>query len=125
MSFNRCAASTGRSVNRALSKETYFDIPGFPSINAGDLVDNLMEQIKQFQPGFTLGETAQTLTKLEDGTFEVITNKGTVHRAKAVAIAGGLGTFEPRKPVIDNIADYEEKGVEYFIKEPEHFAVKK
>src|SRR5690606_33739508 len=58
-------------------------------------------------------------------TFEVITNKGTVHRAKAVAIAGGLGTFEPRKPVIDNIADYEEKGVEYFIKEPEHFRGKK
>ena len=39
----------------------------------------------------------------------MITNKGTIHRAKAVAIAGGLGTFEPRKPLIDNIADYEEK----------------
>ena len=76
---------------------------------AGELVDNLMEQIKQFEPGFTLAETATTLNKLEDGTFEVITNKGTVHRAKAVAIAGGLGTFEPRKPLIDNIADYEEK----------------
>ena len=115
----------GGQLTELYPKKPIFDIPGFPSINAGDLVDNLMEQIKQFQPGFTLGETAQTLTKLEDGTFEVITNKGTVHRAKAVAIAGGLGTFEPRKPVIDNIADYEEKGVEYFIKEPEHFRGKK
>ncbi len=61
------------------------------------LVNNLMEQIKQFQPGFTLGETAETIQKLEDGTFIVTTNKGTQHQAKAIAIAGGLGTFEPRK----------------------------
>ena len=84
----------GGQLTELYPKKPIFDIPGFPSINAGDLVDNLMEQTKQFQPGFTLGETAQTLTKLEDGTFEVITNKGTVHRAKAVAIAGGLGTFD-------------------------------
>ena len=115
----------GGQLTELYPKKPIFDIPGFPSINAGDLVDNLMEQIKQFQPGFTLGETAQTLTKLEDGTFEVVTNKGTVHRAKAVAIAGGLGTFEPRKPTINNIGDYEEKGVEYFVKEPEHFRNKK
>ena len=115
----------GGQLTELYPKKPIFDIPGFPSINAGDLVDNLMEQTKQFQPGFTLGETAQTLTKLEDGTFEVITNKGTVHRAKAVAIAGGLGTFEPRKPALENLADYEEKGVEYFIKEPEHFRNKK
>ena len=115
----------GGQLTELYPKKPIFDIPGFPSINAGELVDNLMEQIKQFQPGFTLAETAQTLTKLEDGTFEVVTNRGTVHRAKAVAIAGGLGTFEPRKPTIENIADYEEKGVEYFIKEPEHFRGKK
>ena len=115
----------GGQLTELYPKKPIFDIPGFPSVNAGDLVDNLMEQIKQFQPGFTLAETAQTLTKLEDGTFEVITNKGTVHHAKVVAIAGGLGTFEPRKPTIESIADYEEKGVEYFIKDPEHFRGKK
>jgi Thioredoxin reductase len=115
----------GGQLTELYPKKPIFDIPGYPSINAGELVDNLMEQIKQFQPGFTLAETAQTLTKLEDGTFEVVTNKGTVHRAKAVAIAGGLGTFEPRKPTIENIADYEENGVEYFIKDPEHFRGKR
>jgi thioredoxin reductase (NADPH) len=115
----------GGQLTELYPKKPIFDIPGFPSINAGELVDNLMEQIKQFQPEFTLGETAQILTKLEDGTFEVITDKGTVHRAKAVVIAGGLGTFEPRKPVIENLPDYEEKGVEYFIKDPEHFRGKK
>lgn len=115
----------GGQLAELYPKKPIFDIPGFPSINAGALVDNLMEQIKQFQPGFTLAETATTLTKLEDGTFEVVTNKGTVHRAKAVAIAGGLGTFEPRKPDLPNLADFEEKGVEYFIKEPEHFRNKR
>lgn len=115
----------GGQLTELYPKKPIFDIPGFPSVNAGDLITNLMEQIKQFQPGFTLAETAQTLTKLEDGTFEVVTNKGTVHRAKAVAIAGGLGTFEPRKPTIENIAQYEENGLEYFVKDPEHFRDKK
>jgi len=92
---------------------------------AGDLVHNLMEQIKQFQPGFTLNEKAETIKKLEDGTFIVTTNKGTEHHAKAVAIAGGLGSFEPRKPLLENIEFYEDKGVEYFVKDPELFRDKK
>lgn len=116
---------SGGQLTELYPKKPIFDIPGYPSINAGELVDNLMEQIKQFQPGFTLGETAESINKLKDGTFEVITNKGTVHHAKAVAIAGGLGTFEPRKPVLENIEKFEEHGIEYFVKEPEHFRNKK
>ncbi|WP_434978695.1 NAD(P)/FAD-dependent oxidoreductase [Daejeonia sp. YH14] len=115
----------GGQLTELYPKKPIFDIPGYPSVNAGVLVDNLMEQIRQFEPGFTLNETAVSLTKIDEEWFEVITNKGTVHRAKAVAIAGGLGTFEPRKPVIENIADYEDKGVEYFVKDPEHFRDKK
>lgn len=115
----------GGQLTELYPKKPIFDIPGFPSVMAGDLVTNLMEQIKQFQPGFTLGEVAETLNKNEDGTFTVITNKGTEVTAKAVAIAGGLGTFEPRKPPIANLADYEEKGVEYFVKDPEDYRGKK
>ncbi|WP_297332753.1 NAD(P)/FAD-dependent oxidoreductase [Flavobacterium sp.] len=115
----------GGQLAELYPKKPIFDIPGYPSVMAGELVDNLMEQIKQFQPGFTLNERAETIDKLEDGTFIVTTNKGTKHHAKAVAIAGGLGSFEPRKPLIDNIADYEEKGVEYFVKNPELFRNKR
>ena len=78
-----------------------------------------MKQIEPFQPGFTLGERAETIEKLEDGSFIVTTNKGTKHQAPVVAIAGGLGSFEPRKPPITSIADYEENGVEYIIRDPE------
>jgi len=109
----------GGQCSEIYPKKPIYDIPGFPEILAGELTDNLMEQCKQFQPGFTLGERAETLEKNDDGTFIVTTNKGTKHQAPVIAIAGGLGSFEPRKPLIHNIADFEDKGVEYIIKEPE------
>jgi len=115
----------GGQLTELYPKKPIFDIPGYPSVGAAELIDNLMEQIKQFEPGFTLNEVAETIDSLEDGTFIVTTNKGTKHHAKAVAIAGGLGSFEPRKPLIDNIAFYEDKGVEYFVKNPELFRDKK
>jgi thioredoxin reductase (NADPH) len=115
----------GGQCSEIYPKKPIYDIPGFPEILAGDLTKNLLEQGKQFGPGFTLGERAETIDKLEDGTFIVTTNKGTKHHAPVVAIAGGLGSFEPRKPLIDNIAYYEEKGVEYFIKDPEVYRNKK
>ncbi|ATA68596.1 ferredoxin--NADP(+) reductase [Capnocytophaga cynodegmi] len=115
----------GGQLAELYPKKPIFDIPGYPSVGAGELVDNLMEQIKQFQPEFTLSETAETIDKNEDGTFVVTTNKGTKIKGKAVAIAGGLGTFEPRKPELNNLAEYEEKGLEYFVRNPEQYAGKR
>lgn len=115
----------GGQLTELYPKKPIFDIPGYPSVGAGELIDNLMEQIKQFEPGFTLSEQATTIDKQEDGSFIVTTNRGTQIQGKAVAIAGGLGSFEPRKPVIDNIAYFEEKGVEYFVRDPEMFRDKK
>ena len=96
-----------------------------PEVMAGDLIDNLLEQIKPFSPGYTLGERAEKLIKNEDGSFDVVTNMNKVHNAKVIAIAGGLGSFEPRKPPLDSILDYEGKGVEYMVKNPEYFQDKK
>jgi thioredoxin reductase (NADPH) len=109
----------GGQCSEIYPKKPIYDIPAFPEILAGDLVDNLMKQIQPFQPGFTLGERAQSIQTKDDGTFIVTTNKGTKHHAPIVAIAGGLGSFEPRKPPIPNIADFEDKGVEYIIRDPE------
>ena len=115
----------GGQLAEIYPKKPIYDIPGFPEVLAGELVDNLMEQIKPFQPGFTLGERAETIEKLEDGTFVVTTNEGTRHQAPVVAIAGGLGSFEPRKPLIDNIAQFEDKGVAYMVKDPEIYRNKR
>jgi thioredoxin reductase (NADPH) len=102
-----------------------YDIPGFPSVLAGELVDNLMEQAAPFKPGFTLGEAATEIDKQDDGTFIVTTDKGTQHHAPIVMIAGGLGVFEPRKPPIDTLSNFEDKGVEYIIKDPEFYRGKR
>jgi thioredoxin reductase (NADPH) len=115
----------GGQCSEIYPKKPIYDIPGFPEILAGDLTKNLLEQGKQFEPGFTLGERAETIEKQEDGSFIVTTNKGTQHHAPIVAIAGGLGSFEPRKPAIEGITDYEDKGVEYIIKDPEFYRDKK
>lgn len=115
----------GGQCSEIYPKKPIYDIPGFPEVLAGDLVDNLMEQIKPFQPGFTLGERAETIEKLDDGTFIVTTNKGTKHHAPVVAIAGGLGSFEPRKPLLENLEKYEDNGVAYMIREPEIYRGKK
>jgi|TARA_B110000438_G_scaffold50418_1_gene50923 thioredoxin reductase (NADPH) len=115
----------GGQCSEIYPKKPIYDIPGFPEILAGDLTKNLLEQCKQFEPGFTLGERAEEIEKDDSGIFTVTTNKGTKHQAPIVAIAGGLGSFEPRKPQIENISFYEDKGVEYIIKDPEIYRNKK
>ncbi|MBT8237613.1 MAG: NAD(P)/FAD-dependent oxidoreductase [Croceitalea sp.] len=115
----------GGQCSEIYPKKPIYDIPGFPEVLAGELVDNLMEQIKPFQPGFTLGERADKIDKLDDGTFVVTTNKGTKHHAPVVAIAGGLGSFEPRKPILTDLVKFEDKGIAYMIKDPEVYRNKR
>ena len=115
----------GGQCSEIYPKKPIYDIPAYPEILAGDLTDKLLEQCKQFEPSFTLGERAETLEKQTDGSFIVTTNKGTQHKAPIVAIAGGLGSFEPRKPQLDTIEYYEDKGVAYMIKDPEIYRGKK
>ena len=115
----------GGQCSEIYPKKPIYDIPAYPEILAGDLVDRLLEQIQPFEAGYTLGERAETLDKQDDGSFIVTTNKGTAHHAKVVVIAGGLGSFEPRKPKLNNLAQFEDKGVNYIIKDPEVYRNKK
>ena len=111
----------GGQLSEIYPKKPIYDIPGYPSVLAGELVDNLMEQITPFKPGFTLGERAETIERIQEKRFRLTTNRGTAIEAPVIAIAGGLGCFEPRKPPISNIVDFEDKGVEYIIKDPEFY----
>jgi len=115
----------GGQLSEIYPHKPIYDIPGYPEIKAQELVDRLMEQIKPFEPGFTLGERVETLVNQEDGSYLIGTNDGTIVEAKVVVIAGGLGCFEPRKPDIEGLIDFEGKGVEYMVKNPEHFRAKK
>lgn len=115
----------GGQLTEIYPKKPIYDIPGFPEVLAGDLVDNLMKQIEPFKPGFTLGERAEKIEKTDLNLFQLTTSKGTIIEAPVIAIAGGLGCFEPRKPPIDTIDYFEDKGIEYIIKEPELYRNKK
>ena len=115
----------GGQLSEIYPKKPIYDIPGYPEINAQELVDNLHKQIEPFKPGFTLGERVDTLTKLEDGTFILQTSDHTEIRAKVIVIAGGLGCFEPRKPDLEKLEYFEGNGVVYMVKDPEKFRNKK
>ena len=115
----------GGQCTEIYPKKPIYDIPAYPSILAGELTERLMEQIEPFSPSFTLGERAEIVEKDEDGQFVLTTNRGTKHRAPIIAIAAGLGCFEPRKPPVENLASYDDKGVEYIIKDPEFYRGKK
>ncbi len=115
----------GGQLSEIYPQKPIYDIPGFPSVNALALVDGLMEQIAPFKPTFSLGERVNELQQLDDGSFITQTSDGTEIHSKVVVIAGGLGCFEPRKPAIDRLEDFEGKGVAYMIKNPEAYRGRK
>ncbi len=115
----------GGQLTEIYPKKPIYDIPGYPSVLASELVDNLMQQIAPFNPGFTLGDSAEIVEKQADGRWLVTTGRGQQHLAPVIFIAGGLGCFEPRKPPIDNIAQFEDNGVDYFVRNPDQYKDKR
>ncbi len=115
----------GGQLSEIYPQKPIYDIPGYPEVKAQDLVDNLMEQAKPFQPTFTLGERVDHIDRQEDGSFVLTTSDKTHVHAQVIIIAGGLGCFEPRKPVLENLEVFEGKGITYMVKNPETFRDKK
>ncbi len=115
----------GGQLTEIYPKKPIYDIPGYPEILAGELIDNLARQIEPFKPGFTLGEKVTDVARNGDDGFVLRTAEGTVIAAKVIVIAGGLGCFEPRKPEIEHLDKFEGKGVLYFVKDPEMFRGKR
>jgi thioredoxin reductase (NADPH) len=115
----------GGQLSEIYPHKPIYDIPGYPSITAQELIDKQLEQIKPFDPTFTLGERVEHITKQDDGSFIVETNDHTVVHTQVIVIAGGLGCFEPRKPEIPNLHLFEGKGVDYMVKDPAKYRDKK
>ncbi|MDX1684882.1 MAG: NAD(P)/FAD-dependent oxidoreductase [Saprospiraceae bacterium] len=115
----------GGQLSEIYPKKPIYDIPGYPSILAGELVNNLMKQIEPFNPSFTLGERVESIEKTSEKEYMATTNRGTRISAPVIIIAGGLGSFEPRKPPLDNLAEFEDRGVEYIVKDPQKFKDKR
>ena len=114
----------GGQLSEIYPKKPIYDIPGLPEIKAQDLVENLRRQIDPFHPTFTLGEKVSGLSRNDDGSFHVTTSDEVIH-CKVVVVAAGLGCFEPRKPELENLEEFEGKGVLYMVKDPETFRNKR
>lgn len=108
----------------ALYPEKYiYDIAGFTKISGQELVDNLINQMSQFEPTITLEQVVQQVEKQEDGIFKLTTNQAT-HFSRTIIITAGNGAFQPKKLNIDSAEKYEGKNLHYFIKDLHQFAGK-
>jgi len=102
-----------------------YDIPGFPQINAADLIHNLEQQAAPFKPVYHLGQQVTAIQRNEQGDFTLTTSTGTIIHCKAVVIAAGCGAFGPNRPPLAGIEEYEGKGVLYHVAKKDSFAGKK
>lgn len=116
----------GGQLSEIYPKKPIYDIPGYPTVLAQELVDNLLKQAEPFKPSFTLGERIEKLEKIGERDFIITTNLGTKINSGVVVIAGGLGCFEPRKPEAQGLDKFENgKGISYVVLDPEKFRDKK
>lgn len=96
-----------------------YDIPGYPAINAQELVDKLLLQIAPFKPDFTFNRMVSALERLQDGGFRLTTDEGEVFEAKVVVVAAGGGSFQPKRPPIPGIEAFEGASVQYSVRRME------
>ena len=97
-----------------------YDIPGIPVCTGEELIENLSKQIEPFSPKMILGDEVTELKGNKD-SFDIKTQKGQKITAKTVFIAGGVGSFQPRKIRLKGIDDYENKWLHYRVKDKKSF----
>ena len=98
-----------------------YDIPGLPIVTGQELTDRLMEQAAPFKPEYHYNQMVTSLRKLDDGTFELETDDDIQFKCKVVVVAAGGGSFQPKKPPMPSIDDYEGTSVFYSVKRMEDF----
>ena len=97
----------GGQCSELYPEKPIFDIPSHVSISGKELTDQLMAQARPFEPIFHLGQQAEKIEKIEDNNWKITTSSGIIIIARCIIIAGGAGSFVPRRPAIDNIKDFE------------------
>lgn len=97
-----------------------YDIPGVPNCTGELLIKNLLDQIKPFKPEFHLNQRVNEIKK-NDKLWRVITSENKIFETPNIIIAGGVGSFEPRKVDIKNAEKFEGKGFYYSVKDKSKF----
>jgi len=114
---------TGGQLSALYPEKYIYDVAGFPKVRAQDLVDQLEKQLEMFDPTIALGQSVETLEKLDDGTFKLTTDKET-HYTKTLIITAGNGAFQPRRLNIGDCEKYEDINLHYYVKDMKVFADK-
>lgn len=106
----------------ALYPEKYiYDIAGFPKIRAQELIDQLEEQAKMFDPTYVLGQSIEKVERLEDRSFQLTTDTGDIHYTKTIIVTAGNGAFQPRRLNIGNSEEFEGKNLHYYVTDMNQF----
>ena len=98
-----------------------YDIPALPIVTGQGLTDQLLEQIKPFDPQFHFNEMAESLEKQDNGKWRLVTDQGTIFEAPVIVIAAGGGSFTPKKPPIKGIEEFENTSVFYAVRKMDQF----
>ena len=114
----------GGQCSELYPEKPIYDIPAYPKITGQELTDNLMLQIKPFEPVFHLNQQAESINKVND-FWELKTSENTVISAKSIVIAAGAGSFVPRRPPLEGIEEFEDKSIFYAVRNKSKFKDKK
>src|SRR5215475_9862729 len=111
---------TGGQCAALYPEKPIYDIPGYPAIDAVELIAKLEEQAAPFHPVYHLGRRVEKLLP-HGADWQVTLDDGSRITARAVIIAAGVGAFGPNKPPLPGIEAFEGKGVYYLVKRREDF----
>ena len=109
-------AQVGGQCTELYPEKPIYDIPALPVCGAQELIDRLLEQARPFDATFHLGEEVTAVQPQADGRILVATSGGTRLNAGAVVIAGGVGSFQPRRLSVPGVEAFEGTGVQYRVK---------
>src|SRR5918998_6027337 len=98
-----------------------YDIPAVPRCTGQELVDQLMEQIRPFEPVFHLKQQAEALEHMADGRWRLTTSEGVVLEAPAIVVAAGAGSFVPRRVPLPGAERFEGTSLFYAVRKMETF----
>ncbi len=115
------SAAGGQCIELYPDKPIY-DIPAIPVCTGKELTDNLLAQIRPFNAQLHLGQEVTEVHAREDGRFHVATSRGTHFRAGAIVIAGGVGSFQPRRLSVPGAERFENRSIHYRVRDVKAFA---
>lgn len=112
---------TGGQLTALYPEKYIYDVAGFPKIRAQDLINNLEEQVKIFDPTIVLGQSIEKVERLEDDSFKLTSNTNEVHYTKTIIITAGNGAFEPRRLNLAGCLELEGTHLHYHVKDMKRF----